>query len=45
MGFLPSTAVGSLLGFFVVLILVCFLITPVHNWRDSAGVLVAGARS
>lgn len=25
-GFLPSTAVGSLLGFFVVLILVCFLI-------------------
>ena len=30
-GFLPSTAVGSLLGFFVVLILVCFLINALSN--------------
>ena len=43
-GFLPSTAVGSLLGFFVVLILVCFLINALsNNWKVTAGVLVAGA--
>ena len=43
-GFLPSTAVGSLLGFFVVLILVCFLINArSNNWKVTAGVLVAGA--
>ena len=38
-GFLPSTAVGSLLGFFV-----CFLINALsNNWKVTAGVLVAGA--
>jgi len=36
--------VGSLLGFFVVLILVCFLINALsNNWKVTAGVLVAGA--
>ena len=43
-GFLPSTAQGSLIGLFVVLILLCFLINALSdNWKVTAGVLVVGA--
>ena len=43
-GFLPSTAEGSLIGLFVVLILLCFLINALSdNWKVTAGVLVVGA--
>ena len=43
-GFLPSTAQGSLIGLLVVLILLCFLINALSdNWKVTAGVLVVGA--
>ncbi|HJB31478.1 MAG TPA: ABC transporter permease subunit [Candidatus Oscillibacter excrementavium] len=43
-GFLPSTAQGSLIGLLVVLILLCFLINALSdNWKVTAGVLVIGA--
>lgn len=43
-GFLPSTAQGSLIGLLVALILLCFLINALSdNWKVTAGVLVIGA--
>ena len=42
--YLPTSASGSLLGFFILLVLVCFLINALsNNWAVTGGVLVAGA--
>ena len=42
--FLPTTATGSVLGFLIVLILVCFLINALSdNWKLTAAVLAVGA--
>lgn len=41
--FLPTSSVGSLLGLFVILLLVCLLINALsNNWKVTAGVLVVG---
>lgn len=43
-GFLPSSASGSLAGLLVVLILVCFLLNALsNNWKITGGVLAVGA--
>ena len=42
--FLPTTATGSVLGFLIALILVCFLINALSdNWKLTAAVLAVGA--
>lgn len=43
-GYLPTTASGSLLGLFIVLLIVCFLLQSLsNNWKITAAVLVVGA--
>lgn len=42
-GYLPTTAVGSLLGFGVLLILLCFLVSSLsNNYKVTVGVLAVG---
>ena len=42
-GYLPTTASGSLLGLFIVLLIVCFLLQSLsNNWKITAVVLVVG---
>lgn len=41
---LPTSAVGSLAGFFVVLLFICLLLNALaNNWKLTGGVLVVGA--
>ncbi len=43
-GYLPTSAAGSLLGLLAALILVCFLVNALsNNWKVTAGTLAAGA--